>query len=54
MGRVKDREIRGEENWKQKCAEMGWVCEICGDYPEVGNAGGYETGICPGCHHAAD
>jgi len=54
MGHVKDQQIEREENWKQLCERKGWVCEICGDYPEVGNPAAYETGLCPSCHHAPD
>jgi hypothetical protein len=48
MGKVKDEQMRKEENWKAVCQKNGWVCEICGSYPtDPEKPYGYEGGLCP-------
>lgn len=35
------------DGWQTLCRARGWVCRVCGLYPEHGNPLGYEDGLCP-------
>lgn len=35
------------DEWRTLCRAKGWLCGVCGVYPEYGNSLGYEGGLCP-------
>jgi hypothetical protein len=54
MGRAKDLEMEKDDNWNLMCAQKGWQCEICGDYPPRGKPEGWENRYCPTCSEPKD
>lgn len=35
------------DEWSTLCRAKGWLCGVCGAYPEYGSSLGYEDGLCP-------
>jgi hypothetical protein len=40
-------ERRKQDAWEALCRETGWVCHICGGFPEIGKQ--LANGLCDDC-----
>ncbi|MGB7291031.1 MAG: hypothetical protein WBD99_02520 [Thermodesulfobacteriota bacterium] len=50
MGYFKNEQLRKDYNWMKLCESRGWICDICGEHPEVrGDAPAFLPWICDHC-----
>jgi hypothetical protein len=42
-----DTQRRKDDAWAKLCRENGWVCKLCGSFPEVGKR--FEDELCEDC-----